>query len=338
MEKSQKEIKKCLVTGATGVVGIPLVRELVRSGHRVTILARGEAAERMFSPEVEIVRGDLTNPNALENSAQNAEWIFHLAAKLHISNPDESLRREYEETNVRATENLLKYARANNAEKFVFFSTINVYGASDKNEIFDESSRLNPIGFYGESKAAAEKAVLSARNERGKQFGVVLRLAAVYGSRMKGNYIRLLEAVRRNRFFFIGDGSNRRTLVHQSDAARAAVLAAEKAAGGSIYNVTDGEIHTLKEIVAAISQSLEKNKPKIQIPIAAVRAGVGAAETFGNLIGVKTPVNRALLEKFLEDAAVRGDKIQRELGFRPEFDLHSGWRETVSNLRLQIAE
>ena len=126
--------------------------------------------------------------------------------------------------------------------------------------------------------------------------------------------------------------------MHQVDAARAAVLAAERAPGGSIYNVSDGEIHTLKEIVAAISQSLEKSKPKIRIPLTAVRVGVNAAETFGNLTRLKTPVNRAQLEKFLEDAAVSGDKIRRELGFQPQFDLISGWRETVSNLRSQIAE
>lgn len=321
-----KEIsRKCLVTGATGVVGVPLVRELVKGGHTVRVLARGDAPKNWFPKNVEIVAGDLANVDAIEIAANGAEWIFHLAAKLHINNPSADLQREYEETNVAGTARLLELAKKNKAEKFVFFSTINVYGASDGIKIFDESDRLNPIGFYTETKAAAEKLVLA------EKFGVVLRLAAVYGSRMKGNYVRLLESLRKGRFFFIGEGSNRRTLIHQQDAAAAAILAAEKAIGGSIYNATDGEIHRFADIVEAMSAALGKKTPALHLPLAPIGLGIGLAENLGKFFRVKSPVNRALLEKLLEDVAVSGKKIQNELGFRPQFDLAAGWRETVSS-------
>jgi UDP-glucose 4-epimerase len=338
MESEKIKPRRCSVTGATGVVGVPLVNQLLNAGHHVRVLARSAVPSTLFPESVEIVQGDLADKSAVKKVVDGADWIFHLAAKLHISNPDEKLRDEYERTNVAATNNLLDLAKINNAEKFIFFSTINVYGASKTGEIFDESSPTNPIGFYGESKAEAEKLVQAARNLDGKQFGVCLRLAAVYGSRMKGNYLRLLDAVRRRRFFFIGNGANRRTTIHQWDAAAAALLAAEKAEGGSIYNATDGEIHTLAEIVKAMSNSLGKDKPKFRLPIAPVRFGVRAVEDLGKFFGVQTPVNRSLLEKFLEDVAVSGDKIKRELGFRPQFDLNAGWNETVSNVRLTIAD
>lgn len=312
------------MTGATGVVGVGLVRELIAKNHRVKILARSDVEPSLFGKTVEIVRGDVADETAIEAAAKNVEWIFHLAAKLHVNNPNVDLKSEYEQTNVEGTRRLLAAAHSNSVEKFIFFSTINVYGASQAGSVFDETSRLKPEGFYAESKAAAEELVLQ------ENFGVVLRLAAVYGSRMKGNYVRLLEALRRERFFFVGGGTNRRTLVHQSDAAQAAILAAEKSAGGEIYNVTDGEIHTLREIVAAICANLDKKPPSLNLPAAPLRFAVGAAEDIAQIIGLNSPIKRALLEKFLEDVAVGGDKIQREIGFRPRFDSNSGWREAIA--------
>lgn len=309
------------------MVGLPLVNELVKRGHHVSVLVRGKVAPRLFPPAVEVVRGDLADADALKQAAEGAEWVFHLAAKLHINNPGADLRREYEETNVAATARLLELAKQNDAEKFVFFSTICVYGAGDGKKVFDETSEIKPEGFYAETKAAAEKLVLA------EDFGVALRLAAVYGSRMKGNYPRLLRAVAKKRFVFIGDGQNRRTTIHQQDAVNAAILAAERAVGGQIYNVTDGKIHRFSEIVAAMSEAVKQKPPKLHLPLFPIRASIGAAEDVGKLLKIKSPVSRALLEKLLEDVAVDGAKIQRELGFEPKFDLTSGWRETVSAMK-----
>lgn len=319
--------KICLVTGATGVVGVPLVHELVKNNHAVKVLARNAVETDLFPEDVEIVSGDLNEVAALEKAANNVQWIFHLAAKLHVNNPAADLSGEYQETNVVGTEKLIAAARKNNVEKLVFFSTINVYGASEDPRIFDERDKLVPKGFYAESKAAAEKLVLA------EDFGIVLRLAAVYGSRMKGNYVRLLAALRRNRFAFVGAGQNRRTLIHQQDAARAAVTAAERAAGRSVYNATDGAVHPFTEIIAAMSEALGKKNPKIHLPLSPIYLGIGFAEDLARIFGIKSPVNRALLEKLIEDVAVSGDKLRDELGFRPQFDLTSGWRETVSTVK-----
>ena len=81
----------------------------------------------------------------------------------------------------------------------------------------------------------------------GQPLGAVLCLGAVYGSRIKGNYERLTHAMARNRFIPIGNGLNRRMLVYDKDVGRAAVLAvSHPAAAGRVFNVTDGEFHTLR--------------------------------------------------------------------------------------------
>jgi nucleoside-diphosphate-sugar epimerase len=118
---------------------------------------------------------------------------------------------------------------------------------------------------------------------------------------------------------------------------RAAILAAETSLGGSVYNVTDGLVHTLREIVLAISAALEKDAPRWRLPVAPVKLGVAGAESLAKAIGISPLVSRTVLEKFLEDIAVDGGKIQRELGFQPQFDLTRGWREAIAGSDREIS-
>ena len=78
---------------------------------------------------------------------------------------------------------------------------------------------LQPDTFYAQTKLAAEQIVLNARRAEGQPLGTVLRLGAVYGSRIKGNYRQLLKALAKRRFVPIGQGQNRRTLVYDRDEA-----------------------------------------------------------------------------------------------------------------------
>lgn len=318
--------KTCFVTGATGVVGVPLVQALVEQNYKVRVLVRDEKSKSLFPAGVEILKGDLSDENALNVGTAGANYVFHLAAKLHINNPGSDIGYEYTKTNVDGTKRVIEVSRKNGIEKFIFFSTINVYGSSVDKQVFDENSVVNPNGFYAESKAEAENLVLN------ESFGVVLRLAAVYGSRMKGNYVKLLQLLRKGRFVFIGDGENRRTLIHQNDAAKAALLAAQNSDScGQIFNVTNGKIHSLQEIIGAMSFNLNRPVPKLKLPLAPIRFGIGVAENIAGILKINLPINRALLEKFVEDVAVSGLKIQQKLNFQPSFDLVEGWRETIDN-------
>jgi nucleoside-diphosphate-sugar epimerase len=114
------------------------------------------------------------------------------------------------------------------------------------------------------------------------------------------------------------------------DACHAAILAAERrAAAGNIFNVTDGAIHTLREIINAMSDALEQSRPKIHLPKGPVRLAAGLIEDGLGLVGKKSPIGRQTIDKFVEDIAVSGDKIHKELGYHSRFDLQTGWRATV---------
>ena len=309
--------KSVLVTGAGGAVGPLLVRKLTEGGYRVRALVH-DRPHAKFPEGVEVVAGDLRDREVAGTAVAGVDRIFHFAAKLHINQPSDSLKKEYEETNVDATRSLLELSEC---RRFIFASTINVYGPGGA---FDEQSPENPDGIYAETKLAAEKLVLKHEG------GTVLRFAAIYGKRMKGNFPRLVEALRQGRFAYVGAGTNRRTLIFDSDAVRSAVLCSEReAAAGRIYNVTDGEVHTLKETVDAICSALGRKPPRIKIPEPFARMAFAGADTLLRISGSErrfTP----LIDKINEDVAVSGDRIRNELGFRAEYGLLDGWTEALT--------
>jgi len=278
---------------------------------------------------VEAVVGDLCDRRALGKAVAGVHTVFHLAAKLHgeIGDPDPAARADYERVNVDATRHLVEASELEGVRRFVYFSTIGVYGPSRPGEIHDEASPLRPQSLYAMTKLRGEEHVLRAPR------GVVLRLAAVYGPRLKGNYRRLVRAIERGFFVEIGPGTNRRTLVHEHDVVRATLLAAQHETAGMIYNVTDGRVHTVRDILRAIASAVGRPLLPGHVPAAPVRLLAGVLEGVLSVAGRKSPICRGAVDKLLEDVAVSGDKIQEELGFLPVFDLDGGWRQAVGDPR-----
>ena len=322
------------VTGATGAVGPVLVWYLHEQGYRVRILTRDAACLAALPPALDVIVGEITDSAALQRGIEGAEFVFHLAARLHINHPKPELCTEYERVNVEGTSRLVETAAGMGVVRLVFFSTVCTYGPCQPGQVLDERAPLRPQTLYARTKCQAEKTVLAARRGRtAEPLGVVLRLATVYGARMKGNYVRLVRALHKGWFVPVGRGENRRTLVCDRDAARAALLAAEqRQAAGKIYNVTDGSVHTFEQIVIAICRALGRKPPGYCLPAPPVRAVAGLVEDSLSLVGMRSPVGRWTVDKLLEDMAISGTKIQRELGFRPRVDLATGWREVVENI------
>lgn len=319
--------KTALVTGATGVIGPVLIRCLLREGYQVRALIRRDAGKRILPNNLEIRVGDITDTHGLNEAAAGVDVIYHLAAKLHLDHPDPLHKEEYKKVNVEGTRHVVDAARTNDVRRFIFFSTINVYGPGQPGLVYNEDSPIHPDSWYARTKAQAEDIVLDSLPS------VVLRLAAVYGPGMKGNYPRLLEAIHRGYFLMVGDGLNRRTLVFLKDVCQAALLAAElPQAVGQIYNVTDGEVHTLGEIVGSICKVLGKRPPRFELPRGLIRPAFGLMEDGLRLLGRRSPIGRSTADKFLEDLAASGDRIKEKLGFKPQYDLLRGWHETVQSM------
>jgi nucleoside-diphosphate-sugar epimerase len=287
----------------------------------------------MFPQRVEALTGDVTDQVAVHSAMRGMDAVVHMAALLHIVNPPLELREKYERVNIGGTATVVEAAIRAGVKRVVLFSTIAVYGPSE-GRVLNETSPTNPDTFYAQTKCAAERIVLNAKGDGGSPLGTVLRFGAIYGSRIKGNYERLTRALARNRFVPVGSGLNRRTLIYDKDVGRSVVQAvSHPAAAGRLYNVTDGCFHTLNEIIEAICSGLGRTPPRLSLPIEPTRALIHLLETGIRVIGLNPPVTQKMIDKYTEDIAVDGSLFQKEIGIVPQYDLKTGWEETIREMR-----
>lgn len=316
-----------LVTGGTGALGPALVERLLREGHRVRVLSRGLLPPSWPEGAVDVRQGDVTDRATVARSVEGAHWVFHLAGRLHLPRPAAEPAEAYERVNVEGTRVAAEEAAAAGVARFVFFSTIAVYGATGL-EGADEDTPPRPDSLYARTKLRGEEAVRTVAATLGLRTSI-LRLAAVYGRHLKGNYAWLAKAVASGWFIPVGPGMNRRTLVHEADVAEAALLVARSPrAAGRLYNVSDGGVHRLRDVVEAMSRALGRRPTRLRVPLRPARALAGLADIGFALLG-HGPRLSPLLDKYTEDVAVRAERIVRDMGFHPRFDLESGWRDVL---------
>lgn len=326
-------IQPTLVTGATGAVGPRVVHALDQAGCRIRSFSFDPPTLGMFPQSVEVLIGDVIDQVAVQSAMRGVDAVVHMAALLHIVDPPPELREKYERVNIGGTATVVEAAIKAGVKRVVLLSTIAVYGPSD-GHILNEMSPTHPDTFYAQTKRAAEQIALNARGADGQPLGTVLRLGTVYGPRIKGNYERLTHALARHCFLPIGKGQNRRTLVFDKDVGRAVALAvSHPTAAGRVFNVTDGGFHILNEIIESICYALGRKPPRLSLPVGPARTLVGLIEKGSNAIGIKPPVTKAIIDKYTEDIAVDGSLIQKELGFVPQYDLKTGWEETIREMR-----
>jgi len=322
-----------LITGATGTVGPFVVKAFHVAGYSIRTLSIDSPPVGIWPVDIETRIGDVSDASVVKPAMDGVESVIHLAALLHIVNPTPAQKEKYERINVGGTATVIDAAIQAGVRRAVLFSTIAVYGQSD-GRILTEDSPPHPDTFYARTKRDAEEIVLEAKRADGGRLGTVLRLGAVYGPRVKGNYQRLVHSLERGRFVPVGNGDNRRTLVYVKDVARAAVVAASHdAAAGKIFNVSNGRFHTMNDIIGTICNALGRRPPRFSLPVGPTCRLVGFVETGCRSIGLKSPVTQGMIDKYTEDIAVSGGLIQKELGFAPQYDLQTGWNETISEMR-----
>lgn len=308
-----------LVTGANGILGRLLIDRLVEERVRTRAFVRSIASAAGFPAGVETVQGDIRDAAAVRQAVEGIDAVFHLAAVVHAPPPHERPMADYVEINVGGTANIVAAAERARA-RVVYVSTINVYGPGN-GPMIDETTVCRPVGPYAVTKRDAEILV-----ERLGERATILRLASVFGRSMKGNYPRLVRAIERGTFVRLGPGTARKTVVYETDVVRAATIAAfAPAAGGQVYNVTDGTTHTIDEIIDAMAEAAGVGPPRLRIPAGLARSAARAVDAALALVGQR-PRATASVDKYLEDIAVSGDRIQRQLGFKPAVDLRRGWR------------
>lgn len=185
-------MKKAVVTGADGFIGSHLTEALLAKGYEVKALAQYNSfnnwgwLEGMAHDNLEIVTGDVRDPDFCRHLLRGADMVFHLAALIAI--PYSYVASDsYIDTNVKGTLNICQAARDNALERVLVTSTSEVYGTAMYVPI-DEKHPRQPQSPYSASKIGADALAMSFRNAFDLPLSIV-RPFNTYGPRQSARAI-----------------------------------------------------------------------------------------------------------------------------------------------------
>jgi nucleoside-diphosphate-sugar epimerase len=295
-----------IVTGASGFVGKHVLSALKPD-------ARGLYRNELPAWDVDSLRRVLSS----------AEGVVHCASVVHKPATPPA---EYERFNIEGTRALVEAARAEGLRRFVFMSSIKVYGETPSGTI-DERTPTAAEAHYARTKLAAERVVLDATDLQ----PVVLRLCPVYGRGDKGNVRTMIRAIQKRRFFVPGDGSTRKSIVHVSTVADV-VRAATRSSATGVFVVSDRNTPSIRELSDAIARNLGRRRP-VSIPAGVLR---GAASFVGHAvrrIGITSPISGNLIDKAMTSSICDPGKAERTFGLTCSVDRDAALRDEISWLR-----
>jgi nucleoside-diphosphate-sugar epimerase len=317
-----------LITGGTGFIGSRLALAARAEGRNVVVTGQANTdGERQRLRDLEasgisVAVGPLQDPALARTLVEGCDAVIHLAAAQHEANvPDE----HFESVNVGGTRTLLAASRDAGVRRFVYGSTIGVYGAALDGKL-DEASATHPDNVYGRTKLAAERVVREAGD------GIetcIVRISETYGP---GDFrlLKLFRAVARGAFVMIGDGANERQVIHVSDLAQGLLQAAEQPrAAGQTFVLAGSEVMTTRDMVSHIAQALGKPVPRLRVPLWPFMAAALVFEKTMKPLGVQPPLHRRRLDFFRKSFVFSTDKARAFLGFEPSRRFTEGAAETA---------
>lgn len=317
-----------LVTGATGFVGSHLIRALSGSAAPVRALVRpGTDAAPLEAAGVEVVRGDLRDPEASRRAARECRIIYHAAA---ITSHHSASARAIHETNVDGTSHLAEAALDAGVERLVYCSAVKVYGVSREGAIGEDSLRA-PASPYARSKAHAEDLLFELAERRCLPV-VVARLGGMFGPGAVG-WLGLFRSIAKGSFRMLGRGDGIYQAGDVADVVAGLVRCGEvQGIEGRVYHLTGAEPVRLAEIVSMIADAVGGGPLPRPLPAAPLRAYHGLQRVVMRLSGRSLP-RFGRVEFFLGDRVFDISRARRELGYAPQIDVRSSIGRTATWFR-----
>jgi nucleoside-diphosphate-sugar epimerase len=317
--------ERILVTGATGFTGGHLCERLTREGHHVRALVRDESrCSELRHWGVEIVRGDLRDPESLKRATSGIDVVYHIAA---LFRPENVSREEMWANNVQGTKNMLDASIKTGVQCFVHCSTIGVHGEI-KNPPANEEAPYAPGDYYQESKTAGEKVALQYMTDQRLPI-VVFRPGGIYGPRDL-RFLKLIRSIKTGRFIMLGSGEVVYQMIYIDDLIDGILLCGTREeAIGKIYILTGGEPTTLNQLVRMISEVLGVPPPWLRFPVTPVYMAGIVCELECKPLGINPPLYRRRVDFFRKNRCFDISKAKTELGFCPKTDLKTGIKLTA---------
>jgi len=298
---------KILITGSSGYLGKNTVSTALERGHDVQGLdIRPSGLEHERYSEV---TADITDPEPVIEAARGCDAVFHLAAALAQFEPDEERMHA---VNVDGTANALEAAYRNDARKFIYISSVEVYGI-DVPTPCTEDAPFNPEVQYGRDKVEGE-ALCGQYLEKGLDV-TIFRPPTINGPGQNEPFlVDQMEAISKGKATLLpGGGRTKLQMVYVGDVSNAMFLAVDNPSSrGAVMNICSDDVPTLKELALHLYEHTEKKPKFININAKVARFAVKVLAKLG-----VSPIQPQHLEIALRDYVFDNIRAKQVLGWRP---------------------
>lgn len=305
---------KLLVTGGMGFIGSHLIRYLLKRHPTYQIINldlltyaghSGNLQDMAGHDNLQFTKGDICDRELVDNiMSQGVSVIVNCAAESHV---DRSIQKPsvFVKSNIEGTQVLLEAARKYQIKKYVQISTDEVYGSLGKTGFFTEETSLAPNSPYSASKASAD--LLVRAYHQTYQLPVnITRCSNNYGPRQfpeKLIPLMIIHALQEKPLPLYGDGEYTRDWLYVEDHCAAIDLVIHRGVDGEVYNIGGNNEKTNLEVAESILTLLDKPRDLIRF----------------------VPDRPGHDRRYAIDAT----KIQRQLGWQPQYAFEAGIAQTV---------
>lgn len=303
---------KVAITGASGHIGNCLVRELKKQGAGIKVLVHNFRSD-LDELDVEIIRGNLLEPESLNALCEGVDVVFHLAAQIDIGN--RSIAQIYD-TNITGTKNIIKAAKYARVKKFIHFSSIHAFQTEPSDSMLDETRPLvhSDKTIYEYTKAEGEREVMKAVKEGLN--AIILNPTAVIGPfDLRGSLLgqALLKIYQNKLPFLVSGGYN---WVDVRDVVAASLQAIESGRMGENY-ILSGKFCSLEELSVMISKISGCKIPLI-VPVSLARMACPFFKIY-SFISKKEPLYTYQSLNILVNSPtnISNAKAAKELAYKP---------------------
>lgn len=308
-----------VVTGASGLLGNVLVKELLKNGRKVRVLIRKTSDITCFKDcdsMIEKQYGDLLDLNSLVKTFEGAEHVYHVASEISIlPKPDINIGI----VNLNGTRNVIEACKINKVKRLIYTSSIHIFkdscisGGEKINEDI-EIDLFHPLGMYNRSKAAATLEVLKAANSG--LDAVILCPTAILGpyDYKISNLGSLIINHCKGRQKIIIDGAY--DFVDVRDVAEGHICAANMGKKGNLY-ILSGQRVEIPELMNILSKFSNMKRPILKIPYWIIYPVAFIAPLYYKLSGTKPVFTTFSVKTVRSNSNISHEKATAEFGYSP---------------------
>lgn len=316
-----------LITGANGFLGSALLDAVRARGSTVRILVRRPPPPGRYGDDVQVVVGDLGDPDIVSHAVMGTDAVYHVGAAMRGSVGD------FEAGTVWGTRNVVRACLEHGVGRLIHVSSLGVLDHAGRvpgtsvTEGYAVEPRPDLRGTYTRTKLAAEQLVLDAIRDHALP-AVIIRPGQIFGpgaERATPNGAIALAG----RWLAVGSGDRTLPLVYVDDVVDAILLAAESdSAVGSTFHVVDTEQVTQQAYLDHAKKLFDGTPGMVRVPewlFLALAAGLEAA---GKLIGREMPLTRYRVRSLMPLANLDTSAAREKLGWTPRVGVRKGLQRT----------